>query len=160
MRTVQGDMVLRGEDDTLRLGQKLARSVYAGEKIYLHGDLGAGKTTLVRGFLQAMGHKGAVRSPTYSLVEHYFYKNLRVFHFDLYRLGDASELEYMGIRDYFFGNSVCLVEWADRGRGVLPAADIEVKLEYSGTASRRAHLESHTAKGQSLLQKVLNSPGP
>lgn len=155
-----GEYFLEGEAQTLEFGKSLARLVEAGEKIYLHGDLGAGKTTLVRGFLRELGHEGAVKSPTYSLVEHYFYHNLRIYHFDLYRLGDPEELEYMGIRDYFSGRSVCLVEWAERGRGILPPPDLDVRIIYEGSAFRRIHVEAHTVEGRRILQHLDDIAGP
>lgn len=155
-----GEYYLEGEAETLEFGRNLARLVEAGVKIFLHGDLGAGKTTLVRGFLHELGHSGAVKSPTYSLVEHYFYKNLKIYHFDLYRLGDPEELEYMGIRDYFSGKSVCLVEWAERGSGILPQPDLDIRIIYGGTAHRRVHVEAHTVPGKRLLRHLDDIAGP
>jgi tRNA threonylcarbamoyladenosine biosynthesis protein TsaE len=100
--------------------------------IFLQGNLGAGKTTLVRGFLRGAGFTGAVKSPTFTLVEEYNMGERKIFHFDLYRLNDPEELEWIGIRDYFSKNCLCFIEWAERGTGYLPAPDALISLTVQG----------------------------
>ncbi|MAT94403.1 MAG: tRNA (adenosine(37)-N6)-threonylcarbamoyltransferase complex ATPase subunit type 1 TsaE [Halioglobus sp.] len=134
-------------------GAALADATARGSVVFLQGELGAGKTTLARGFLRASGHGGAVKSPTYTLVEPYELATGSIYHFDLYRLGDAEELEFMGIRDYFGENSVCLVEWADRGLGVLPAADIVVSIE-TENSGRRLSVSGASDRGRSALERL------
>jgi len=128
------EFFLTDEAATLAIGHAINTALTqslpnaAGAILFLAGPLGAGKTTLTRGLLQARGHSAAVKSPTYTLVEPYEHLSPIVYHFDLYRLGDPEELDYIGIRDYFSSESLCLVEWAERGQGYLPAADIELQL--------------------------------
>lgn len=126
---------------TESLGARLASRIRPGAVVYLQGDLGAGKTTLVRGFLRTLGHQGAVRSPTYTLVESYPVENDRlIHHLDLYRLADPEELEWIGIRDLLTTNAICLIEWPGQGAGVLPPADLIIQLESEG-CGRKATLQ-------------------
>jgi len=150
----KSELFLADGEATERLGSWLARCSPPGVLLFLYGDLGAGKTTLVRGFLQEMGHRGAVKSPTYTLVEPYDLQGRRFYHFDLYRLGSPEELEYLGIRDYFDGTAVSLIEWPQRGIGMLPDADLEVHLGYRDEG-RSAHLVSLSPRGEMLLACVL-----
>lgn len=131
-------ITLPNESATLALGAALSPQLPLTGCVYLEGDLGAGKTTLVRGLLRAAGHEGAVRSPTYTLIEPYALARGTVFHLDLYRLADPEELEFIGLRE-LLGQGLLLVEWPAQGQGVLPAADWRIELSPSG-AGRRASL--------------------
>lgn len=147
---------LLDEEATVALGAAIAATlgdVPDGLVLYLEGDLGAGKTTLCRGLLQGLGHRGAVKSPTYTLVETYTLGPLSVHHFDLYRLHDPEELEFMGIRDYFGVNSVALVEWPQRGGGHFPAADMGITLVAEGVG-RRATLAALSERGRGLVERL------
>ena len=118
---------LADDQATEALGAALAARVVAGV-VWLQGDLGAGKTTLVRGWLRELGHAGAVKSPTYTIVEPYRLNDRPIYHFDLYRLADAEELEMIGGRDYFDENALCLVEWPQRAGAALPKPTLVVTL--------------------------------
>ena len=139
---------VEGEDAMLALGALLAALTEGRGIVYLHGDLGAGKTTLSRGIIRGLGHVGAVKSPTFTLVEPYEIGTLKVFHFDLYRLADPEELEFMGIRDYFDDDALCLIEWPERGVGVLPKADLDITIAAQAGA-RSLLLQPQGARGES-----------
>ena len=123
---------LNSAEETEAFGAELFKTIPSKFLIFLQGDLGAGKTTLVRGFLRAAGYKGVVKSPTYTLVEEYKIGSRNIFHFDLYRVVDPEELEWIGIRDYFDQDSICFIEWPDKGKGFLPEPDIVIILATQG----------------------------
>lgn len=135
-------------------GAELAQVSEGQGVIFLEGDLGMGKTTLCRGVLQGFGHTGAVKSPTYTLVEPYELKDKHVYHFDLYRLSDPEELEYLGIRDYFDNQALCLIEWPDKGAGILPQPDLTLSITVEGRG-RRIQWQPGTQFGQQLADKLL-----
>lgn len=132
------------------LGAKVSHLLRPGLMLFFHGELGAGKTTLIRGTLHGLGYRGAVKSPTYTLVESYPFAKLTVHHFDLYRMKSAEELEFLGIRDYLGGNNLCLIEWAERGAGMLPAPDIDIRIERQETG-RLVRFTAGTETGAALL---------
>lgn len=132
------------------LGAEISVLMRPGIVLFFHGELGAGKTTLIRGILHGLGHRGAVKSPTYTLVESYPFATLTVHHFDLYRLKSAEELEFLGIRDYLGGQNLCLIEWAERGAGILPAPDLDIRIERQ-EAGRLVRFTADTETGAALL---------
>ncbi|WP_417330898.1 tRNA (adenosine(37)-N6)-threonylcarbamoyltransferase complex ATPase subunit type 1 TsaE [Halomonas cupida] len=152
-------MLLRldDEDRQVAFGECLGRALEGRGRVHLSGELGAGKTTLTRGVLRAYGHQGAVKSPTYTLVEPYELEAGRVNHFDLYRLGDPEELEFIGGRDLLADDSLCLIEWAERGEGWLPEADLVVALSHAGRG-REARLQAGTAWGEEVLARLRQDP--
>jgi tRNA threonylcarbamoyladenosine biosynthesis protein TsaE len=123
---------LSNEEETEQFGAALWTLLPEKCLIFLQGQLGAGKTTLVRGFLRAAGFSGAVKSPTYTLVEEYLINHRKIVHFDLYRLADPEELEWIGIRDYFDRSCLCFIEWPERGKGFLPEPDRIITLRNEG----------------------------
>ncbi len=186
---------LPDESAMIDLGAQLATGVHPGTIMYLDGDLGAGKTTLVRGFLRACGHRGAVKSPTFTVVEPYtldynklyYYNQLqkdlkqndrvdhlsisktdksgvnlkssktgqlqKVYHFDLYRLEDPEELEYLGIRDYLDGQAIALIEWPEKGEGILPKADLLIKITHQ-KQGRGVELRAESELGKAIVSRL------
>lgn len=136
------------------LGARFAPHLPPGVVVHLHGALGAGKTTLVRGILHGLGYRGNVKSPTYTLVEPYSINGKVVYHFDLYRLKDPEELEFLGIRDYLEGQGICLIEWAGRGECVLPLPDVDIHIERE-TEGRVVRFTARTGRGEVLLGGLL-----
>ncbi len=137
------EWLINSEPEMEALGARLAAQ-YPSGMVYLQGELGAGKTTLVRGWLRALGHKGTVKSPTYSLIEPYELAGRRIYHFDLYRLSDPHELENIGARDYFRPDSLCLIEWPERGGPLLPSADLRITIGHQA-GQRQVRLEERIA---------------
>ncbi len=145
-------LLLENEHDTQHVAESIARHFQQGV-LYLLGDLGAGKTTFTRYFLQALGHHGAVKSPTYTLVEPYHLDPIHVFHFDLYRLQDPYELELMGIRDYLEADNALLIfEWPCKGEGEIPLANLTLQL-IKTNAEQQRQLLIHSAD-DALLQQI------
>jgi tRNA threonylcarbamoyladenosine biosynthesis protein TsaE len=145
-------MHLDDESATFALAQRLAAQLKPGMVIYLHGDLGAGKTTLVRGVLNALGYKGRVKSPTYTLVEPYHIAGLDLRHFDLYRLQDEEEWNSAGFRDEFDGHNIFFIEWPERAQGLLPQADIGIVFEIL-PQGRNIEIRGHTPTGRECLEQ-------
>ncbi len=143
---------LPDEAATLRLGQQLAT---VSGLIFLRGELGAGKTTFVRGYLRALGYEGAVKSPTYTLIEPYDLNNRILLHLDIYRLGDPSELEHIGVIDELEQGNTLLVEWPERAHGLLGKPDLDIALYYQDDA-RRAELTPATSELASKLAQVIS----
>lgn len=144
---------LQDETETVAWGSALSAVLVPGVVVFLEGELGAGKTTLTRGVLRALGHEGAVKSPTYTLCEPYLLESgQQLCHFDLYRLSDPEELEYLGFRDYLAGDAILFIEWPSRGEGWLPTADLTVSLsEVRG--GREVVVTSGTEKGALILNR-------
>ena len=136
-------VMLKTAEDTEKFGERLFHKLDKRCLVFLKGDLGAGKTTLVRGFLRAAGHQGTVKSPTFTLVEEYTINDRDIIHFDLYRISDPEELEWIGIRDYLERDAVCFIEWPEKGRGYLPAPDMILSLE-SGSEGHQLEIIKDT----------------
>jgi tRNA threonylcarbamoyladenosine biosynthesis protein TsaE len=152
-------LIVHDEEEMLFLGGKLARACRNPAIIYLRGQLGAGKTTLVRGFMRGMGYGAPVKSPTYTLVEPYDAAEWRVYHLDLYRIREAEELAHLGLRELQGRNVIVLVEWPERGEGLLPPADVALEIEYAETG-RIVSLESLTTVGKDLLERIATDFSP
>ena len=141
---------LADETATLSFGKAFAAALHAGLIIYLHGELGAGKTTLTRGILRGLGYKNVVKSPTYNLVEFYKISKLYCYHFDFYRFNDPSEWEEAGFREYFDANSICLVEWPEKAGDLLPVADLQITI-YLSEPGRNLEIYAGTEAGKRCL---------
>lgn len=145
-----GERLLIDEDATLAFGRALAASLAGGLVIFLHGDLGAGKTTFARAFLRALGVGERVKSPTYSLVEGYDIGDRRAFHLDLYRIADPGELEWLGLDSLAEPGAVVLVEWPERGRGALPPVDLALHFSHRDSG-RSVRLEACSPAGRRVV---------
>lgn len=148
--------LLADEAAQVELGVRLGRCLDHRGCVFLIGELGAGKTTLARGVLRGLGHRGAVKSPTYTLLEPYAIGESRVNHFDLYRLGDPEELEFIGARELFEGDALNLIEWPSRGAGWLPPADLVVELKVIASG-REATLTAASDHGEAALGRLERS---
>ncbi|MGH8690516.1 MAG: tRNA (adenosine(37)-N6)-threonylcarbamoyltransferase complex ATPase subunit type 1 TsaE [Burkholderiales bacterium] len=138
---------------TLRLGEALAVGVAPGRVLFISGDLGAGKTTLVRGLLRGLGHAGPAKSPSYALVEPYELSRLHLYHFDFYRFKDQSEWLNSGFREHFNPDSVCVVEWPEKAGALLSPPDLHVTLNFEGEG-RRVRLEARSEAGKAWLSSL------
>jgi len=148
---------LADESQQVALARDVAQHLSSSFVMLLKGDLGAGKTTFARGFIQASGFDGVVKSPTYTLVEPYpISKNRMCYHFDLYRLADPEELEFTGARDYFNENDVCLVEWPEKAEGFLPPADWICEFSYHNEG-RNLTILAQSDKGKELMLQVFSN---
>jgi tRNA threonylcarbamoyladenosine biosynthesis protein TsaE len=147
------DAVLQAPDEeaTLALGAAFGKAAAVGAVVFLSGDLGAGKTTFSRGLLRGLGFAGAVKSPTYTLVEPYELRQLTVYHFDLYRLHHPEELEFMGVRDYFEPQHLCLVEWPEKAGSLLPEPDIFISIQVVN-GGREFRFAAHSPRGDAILR--------
>ena len=159
---------LADEDATLDFGRRLANATFAqsenqlgngsgvpslGGVIHLHGDLGAGKTTLTRGIMRGYGYDGAVKSPTYTLVEPYDFEHCHIYHFDLYRLAGAEEMDFLGTDDYFQDTNLCIIEWAEKGGQHVPAPDLTIQLTGTGT-ERELLCQTQSEKGEIIAKRL------
>jgi len=145
---------LKDESETLRLAQSMAIHLHPGMNLYLKGELGAGKTTFVRGLLRGLGYQDKVKSPTYTLVEPYSLEKFTFYHFDLYRFKDEHEWDDAGFREYFNKASICVVEWPEKAGLILPEPDISIELSHE-SFGRHIHLISHTSLGAECLKAVI-----
>ncbi len=146
-------LFLADENATIALALRLAARLQPGMVIYLNGDLGAGKTTLVRGMLNALGYAGRVKSPTYTLVEPYQIAALELRHFDLYRLRDAQEWETAGFRDEFDGHKIFFIEWPEKAQPLIPQADVEIDFEILAQG-RKVEIHANTEMGRLCLTRL------
>ncbi|MES9860085.1 MAG: tRNA (adenosine(37)-N6)-threonylcarbamoyltransferase complex ATPase subunit type 1 TsaE [Candidatus Thiodiazotropha sp. LLP2] len=147
------ELTVSGEVQQEELGRRLAMNCLPPCIVYLVGDLGAGKTTLARGFIRGVGYQGRVKSPTYTLLEPYELGQVSCYHFDLYRLSDVEELEYLGIQDLLTENAYMLIEWPERGEGGLPSPDLVLEIGHN-EADRRIKIRGVSEKGKKIIQEI------
>lgn len=150
---MQLERAVIGEAAMLALGAELAAALQGRGLVFLQGDLGAGKTTLSRGLIRALGHAGAVKSPTYTLIEPYELDGVSLYHLDLYRLADAEELEFLGVRDFLDQHSLCLIEWPDKGASFLPTPDLTITIEVVD-AGRKIAIRGQSPYGLAVCQRL------
>lgn len=150
---------LPNEEATIALGKEMSSLLRPGMVVWLDGDLGAGKTTLVRAMLRGLGYVGPVKSPTYTLVEVYVVSSLYWYHFDFYRFNDPEEFVDAGLGEYFRENAVCLVEWPEKAAGQVPLADLAIVFRFSGNGQdeRILELHAHSEVGRQCLNDLRSS---
>ncbi len=146
-------LYLADEAATLELGARLAATLRGGLVVYLSGELGAGKTTLARGCLRALGYRGRVKSPSFALVELYKLSRLYLYHFDFYRFEDPHEWVDAGFRDAFEGDNVCLIEWPEKAGDELPSPDLTIRLQHA-SSGRQAIITGHTEPGKQCVEQL------
>jgi len=154
---VNKECFIADEQEQIALAKRVAKYLSTSFVMLLKGNLGVGKTTFARGFIQASGFDGIVKSPTYTLVEPYPISHNRMcYHFDLYRLADAEELEFIGARDYFNNTDVCLIEWPEKAEGFLPPADWICEFSHHDEG-RNLQISAITEKGKELMLRVFSN---
>ncbi len=146
-------IILPNAAATEKFGENLAKEILAGVVIFLQGNLGAGKTTLVRGILRGLGYGGHVKSPTYTLVEPYQINQQQIFHFDLYRVNDPEELIHIGIQDYCHAESICIIEWPEKALAMLPMADLEIEMQVENEG-RSLQIKANSELGLEIIKKL------
>ena len=139
---------------TLQFGAQFAQKLQPGLTIYLHGDLGVGKTTFTRAVLLGLGHTGKVKSPTYNLLESYALAKFNLYHFDLYRFTDEEEWHHAGFREYFNADSVCMIEWPEKAQHVLPAADLDISLSHL-PQGRMLKIQANSVSAKQMLTEKI-----
>jgi tRNA threonylcarbamoyladenosine biosynthesis protein TsaE len=152
----QVELQISSEDEMLRLGELLSSALRTIRLVTFTGDLGAGKTTLVRGILRGRHYQGAVKSPTFTLVEPYDLEDQPIYHFDLYRLDAPEELEFIGTREYLQGEGLCLIEWPEKGIGFLPEPDLTVTIN-KNPRGRLVTIEFPSDRGKAVADKLMRS---
>ena len=151
---------LNDESATLAAGREIGAILVAGTVIFLHGDLGAGKTTLTRGMLAALGYAGRVKSPTYTLLEPYSFSRLDFYHFDLYRFRDEQEWHDAGFRELFNERSVGVIEWPEKAAHLVPAPDLRIELSLSPSDGRDIVITASTVSGERCIEQLQNDVPP